>query len=307
MDIRYLNYILALAETGNMTRAAEKLYISQPTLSQFLTKQEHELGMPLFQRSGGVYTLTPAGALYAEYAEKVLSLTEDLDQNLQKLSNTSRIHVATSSSRSLQLFTSILVDFRKYFPNVELIMSDGSLYAMHSLINRGEIDIAFITAHSLEPYKGQIIELIKEEIVLAVPSSNPFCRSVSGQSSLNSSQFQELFTTTPFIRQHKGSCIRYLIDDFFSKQNFVPTIACNTNNAQSICDMVAGNVGVGFVPIGYKVPSPQITYFSLEPKMYRIHSILYSKELIMEEPHKYLLELAKEYAKIHWKHLPGWM
>ena len=75
MDIRYLKYILALAETGNMTRAAKSLYVSQPTLSQFLTKQETELGSPLFQRSNGTYTLTSAGILYAEYARKVLSLT----------------------------------------------------------------------------------------------------------------------------------------------------------------------------------------------------------------------------------------
>ena len=61
MDTRYLEYILTLAETGNMTRAASKLYISQPTLSQFLSKQEQELGTPLFLRIGGTYTSRPWG------------------------------------------------------------------------------------------------------------------------------------------------------------------------------------------------------------------------------------------------------
>ena len=61
MDTRYLEYILVLAETGNMTRAASKLFISQPTLSQFLAKQEQEIGTPLFLRTGGVYTPHPCG------------------------------------------------------------------------------------------------------------------------------------------------------------------------------------------------------------------------------------------------------
>ena len=113
MDNRYLQYILVLAETGNMTRAAEKLFVSQPTLSQFLTRQEQEIGMPLFQRNNGIFTLTPAGNLYAEYAKTVLQLTDKLECDLQNLSNTSRIYIGTSSSKAVQMLSSILVHFRE--------------------------------------------------------------------------------------------------------------------------------------------------------------------------------------------------
>lgn len=305
MDTRYLEYILALAETGNMTKAARKLYISQPTLSQFLSKQEHELGMPLFERSGGVYTLTPAGNLYAEYAAKVLALNDGLKSDLERISNTSRIRIGTSASRAMQMFTSILADFRRYYPKVELIMSDDNLLAMSSAVSRGEIDIAFVTANSLEQYKGQSMELKKEEVVLAAPSVHPFCQKSdkSRRRSLNSAQVLEAFSSNPFILQHKGACIRYLIDAFFDKVNFNPVVACSTNHAQSICDMVSSSIGVGFIPTGYAVDSPQITYFSLEPKMYRIHSILYRKDLIMGPPHRCLVDLAVQYVKDNWQSL----
>lgn len=305
MDKRYLEYILVLAETGNMTRAAQKLYISQPTLSQFLSKQETEIGAPLFQRSKGVYTLTPVGELYAEYARKVLSLTDILEKDIRRITNTGRIRIGTSSSRALQLLTSILVDFRRYYPRMELVLSDNNLHAIGNSISKGELDIAFAAAYSLDQFKGHCIELKQEEVVFAAPTAHPFCQNLESDAprALTSSKLIKHFGTTPFILQLKGSCIRHLIDGFFEKQDFNPIIACNTSHAQSIRDMVSNNLGVGFIAVGYAVPSPKITYFSLEPKLYRIHTIIYRKDLILEPPHKYLLELAQKQVKENWNNI----
>ena len=302
MDTRYLEYILVLAETGNMTRASEKLFISQPTLSQFLAKQEQEIGSPLFQRINGVYTLTPVGHLYAEYARKVLSLTNMLEKDVQRLSTTSRISIGTSTSRAIQMITSILIDFRKYYPRVEITLSNDNLQVMRNAINKGTVDIAFVTTDSLESHKAESLELKKEEVVFAVPSTHPYCQSLAPgkKHSLTNTQLIKNFGSTPFILQLKGSCIRYLVDAFWGK-DFTPLLACSTSHAQSIWDMVASNIGVGFIPTGYAPPSPQITYFSLEPKLYRTHAVLFRKDLITEAPHKYLVDLAVNYAKENWK------
>ena len=305
MDIRYLEYILTLAETGNMTKAANKLYISQPTLSQFLARQEQELGTPLFQRSRGVYTLTPVGRLYADYASKVLTLTDVLEKDIKRISKSSSLRIGTSSSRSLQMLTSILVDFRKNYPKVELILSNDNVRSMSNSVSKGEVDIAFVTAHSLEQYKEQSRELKKEEVVFATPSAHPYCQKLNDNThhTLTSSQLLDNFYNNPFVLQHKGSCIRYLVDEFFGTQDFNPIIACSTNLAQSICDMVSSNIGVGFIPTGYEISSPDITYFSLEPKLYRIHAILFRKNLILSPPLKYLKELAQKYVDTNWNNL----
>ncbi|MDO5416237.1 MAG: LysR family transcriptional regulator [Lachnospiraceae bacterium] len=307
MDTRYLEYILVLAETGNMTRASKKLYISQPTLSQFLSKQEQEIGAPLFQRTGGIYTLTPVGELYAEYARRVLSLTDILEKDIKRIATTSQIRIGTSASSALQMLSSILVDFRKYYPNVELLLSDGNLRSMGTAISKGDMDIAFLTANSMDQYKGQCIELKKEEVVLAAPAAHPFCQKTADGTAhvLTSQQLLSAFRNFPFILQHKGSCIRYLVDDFFDEEDFNPIVACSTNNARSICDMVSSNIGIGFIPASYASPCPQITYFTLEPKLFRIHVILYRKDLVLEPPHKYLIELASRYAEENWGFLPN--
>ena len=304
MDIRYLEYILALSETGNMTKAAKKLYISHPTLSQFLNKQEQELGTPLFERYNGIYSLTPGGSLYSEYAKKVISLTTNLEKDIKRVSNSSRIRIGTSASSAIQMLSYILADFRQYYPKVELVLSDDNLRSTSDFISKGEIDLAFVTANSMEQYRGQSIELKKEEVVFAAPSSHPYCQKTSGnrQPSLNSAQLLEHFCSSPFILQHKGSCIRYLIEDFFVDEKFNPTVACMTSHVQSICDMVSSNIGVGFIPVEYQLPHKMITCFSLEPKLYRIHSILYRKDLIMTPPHKCLIDLAKEYVTTNWNH-----
>lgn len=304
MDTRYLNYILVLAETGNMTRAAEKLFISQPTLSQFLAKQEHEIGMPLFRRHNGTFTLTSAGKLYADYAKNVLKLTDELEANLQNLSNVNKIRIGTSSARATQMVNSILVDFRKHYPQIELYVSDGSLAVNSRLIEQNQIDIAFITASSLEPWKNYSLELKREEIVLAVSkeraNSTLTVTDIGELPSLTSRQLIECFKDTPFVLQRKGSCIRTLIDEFLAKQDFSPSVACSTNNAQSIRDMAASNIGIGFIPACHARPDANICYISLKPKIYRTHAILYRSTLMMQPVYQHLTNLAIKYAKENW-------
>lgn len=298
MDIRHLKYILAISESGNISRASQKLYISQPTLSQFLTKMEHELGLPLFQRHKGVYSLTAVGRLYADYAKKVLALTENLELDVKRFSNTRRIRLGTSASRALQMLTAILVDFRSYYPDIELILSDNNHDAIQTAISNDELDLAFIATPYLNKSKKQNIELLREEIIFAAPSLHPYCQKITAdqQIKLTSQQLWKHFGQSPFILQHKGSCIRHLIEGFFEQENFSPTIACTTSHVQSICEMVAGNIGVAFIPRAYAVASPHIMYFGLEPPIHRIHAIIYSHNLILEAPHKFLIELAKNYT-----------
>lgn len=299
MDIRYLEYILTLAETGNMTRAAKKLYVSQPSLSQFLAKQEAELGTPLFTRSNGIYSLTPVGELYAEYARKVISLTNLLEKDIRRISTTTRYNIGTSSAVANKMLISLLADFRTYYPNVELTLSGSYLQPISSSILNGELDLAFVAAPSLEPYKEQSIELLKEEVLFAAPSTHPYCRRLPSENShvLSRKDFLENFSSTPLLLQQKGYCIRYLIDEFWGDSDFSPVVACNISHAQSICDMVASNIGVGFIPTIYAIDSPAITYFSLEPRMYRIHSIIYRKDLELTPPVRYLIQLAQNYVK----------
>ena len=97
MDTRHLTYILAIAQKKNMTKAAEELFVSQSSLSQYLTKLEQEIGTPLFFRTRGELTLTPAGALYVEAAKQVIRIKKQLYKDISGLDSRGHVTVGVTS------------------------------------------------------------------------------------------------------------------------------------------------------------------------------------------------------------------
>lgn len=295
METRFLQYILTLAETGNMTRAAKKLYVSQPTLSQFLSKQETELGTALFERKNGKYCLTQAGRLYADYARLVISLTDKLQRDISRLCNRHQLVVGTSTVSALRIIAAIYADFCKAYPQVELTIVDHHLRSVGDAIARGDIDVALVAVPSLDKYAGHCIELQREEILLVVPPQHPYVQSEQGaqRMPLSREMFDTYFKDTPLVLQLPGSCIRYLVDAFLNGRRHATV--CNTNSAQYICEMVCDNIGVGFVPAGYAAAFPHLAAFSLEPRMYRTHAILYGPDKEKEPPIQQLIHLIQQH------------
>lgn len=120
MDTRYLTYILAIARKKNMTKAAEELYVSQSSLSQYLTKLEQEIGTPLFFRTKGELTLTPAGKLYTEAAEKVIHIKTQLYKDISSLDNKGHITIGVTSQFGLRALTEIIPKFKAAYPDYRI-------------------------------------------------------------------------------------------------------------------------------------------------------------------------------------------
>ena len=93
MDTKYLKYVLTIARKKNMTKAAEELYVSQSSLSQYLSRLEQEIGVQLFIRAKGELLLTPAGELYVEAARKVIQIQKDLYHNIRGLNHKGHITI----------------------------------------------------------------------------------------------------------------------------------------------------------------------------------------------------------------------
>ena len=108
LDVKYLNYIIAIAKKRNMTKAAEELYVSQSSLSQYLTKLEQEVGTPLFYRAKGELTLTPAGELYVKAAEQVIHIQKDLYKEISGLDQKGHITVGVTSQFALSMLSAII-------------------------------------------------------------------------------------------------------------------------------------------------------------------------------------------------------
>ena len=131
MEFRQMKYILTLAETRNMTRAAEKLYISQPALSHYLKCVEDELGAQLFDRSTAPMSLTYAGRCYVERARAILLENEQLKRQMRDITRhmSGKLTIGTSRDRASYMMPRILPEFAALYPGIEIeiFTASGSL------------------------------------------------------------------------------------------------------------------------------------------------------------------------------------
>ncbi len=137
MDTKYLTYILAIAKRKNMTKAAEELFVSQSSLSQYLSKLERELGTPLFYRSKGRLSLTPAGELYVAAAKEVVRIKDELYRNIHSLGDIEdqgHITIGVTSQFGLQMLTQLIPPLKTRYPDVTIEISETNVPTLTTLL-----------------------------------------------------------------------------------------------------------------------------------------------------------------------------
>lgn len=144
MDIREIRYIIEIANTRNMTKAAANLFITQPALSKMLKKVELELGMPLFYREGNVMSPTEAGTLLVEHGTGISQIFDEMDSQLRDLKSMKRGRVILGVPPVIAAFDfpEIIMRFRKHFPNVAVEVHEYGARKLESMVLDGKMDIA---------------------------------------------------------------------------------------------------------------------------------------------------------------------
>jgi len=155
MDTKYISYILTIAKLKNMTKAAEELYVSQSSLSQYLSKLEQELGTPLFYRTKWELVPTPAGELYIEACHQVMNVKEQLYRQIKELDNSGNIAVGTTSQFGLKMMTEIIPKFKEQYPHFNITISKGNLNLVKKMLQEETVDAALVSDTVIPPaFKG---------------------------------------------------------------------------------------------------------------------------------------------------------
>lgn len=146
MEIRVLRYFLETAREGNMTRAAERLHISQPTMSKQLKDLEQELGAKLFIRSNYSIRLTEAGMLLRERAEDILSLVDKTEAEFKNLDTMDRgdIYVGAPESQSMALFAEIVCRLQQDYPRLRCNIYSGNMQDVCEKLDKGLLDFGIV-------------------------------------------------------------------------------------------------------------------------------------------------------------------
>ncbi len=174
MDFRELTYITAIARAGNISRAAEELYIAQPSLSHFLQQIEHQYGIPFFHRVRGRYLPTDAGMAYLAAAKEILDRKNALDIQLARLQDpdSGSLRVGFSPMRAATLLPLVLPAFRQKFSHVKLVLREAVADVLNEELGRGELDLCFFAMSKIDPtFQYQVLR--EEEILVALSPHHP--------------------------------------------------------------------------------------------------------------------------------------
>jgi DNA-binding transcriptional LysR family regulator len=189
MELRHLRYFIAVAEEGHVTRAADRLGIQQPPLSQLIKSIEQELDVQLFRRKPRGVELTDAGRAFLDNARAVLS---QLDHTFETARRTARgeqgqISVGYSSSTAFHpLVPRVMREFREAFPLVSVTLTEDFPDDLIERMRNDQLDVVFIGTSVANP-KGVVVDsLLTEAMVVALPSRHPLARRTSaGETALS--------------------------------------------------------------------------------------------------------------------------
>ena len=147
MDIRVLKYFLETARESSMTRAADKLCVSQPTMSKQLKDLENELGVKLFTRSNYSIKLTEAGMILKDRAEDIVNLVEKTISEFKNLDDfsTGDIYVGAAESDLIKYFAEAVKDLQKRFPKIRCNIYSGNKIDVCEKLDKGLLDFAIVT------------------------------------------------------------------------------------------------------------------------------------------------------------------
>lgn len=178
MDTRVIKYFLTVAQTNNITHAAQQLHITQPTLSRQIIDLEKELGVTLFDRKQRRMTLTTEGILFQQRASTILSLIDHTKEELQNTEKelTGVIKIGCVVSKVSKFVMQTVYKFQKQYPNVKFNIYDGNGDLLRQRLDAGLDDLA-VLIEPVEAAKYNFIVLpVREQWGLIVKSSDPLAK-----------------------------------------------------------------------------------------------------------------------------------
>lgn len=291
VEIRHLHYFMAVCEELHFTKAAEKLGISQPTLSQQIRVLEDELGMPLFDRIGKKIVATEAGSLLFSYATEMLTTLQNVKDAINDLQELQRgqISVGIMPSDLDYRITQLVIDFHQKFPKVKLKIL-ASIDIMRQVLEN-EVDIGIGT--NVEPDdRLVIIPLRREEYVLTVSQEHP----LANQTAITIAELKGL----PMVMYPEGFFGREIVEEAVKKHGFQLHSILETSSVTSIMNLVRANIGATVQPyhLIQQINDPTLCSIRIsDGAPSRSLSIIYRVDRYVSQATTAFIKQIKEYFK----------
>lgn len=244
MELRQLAYFVAVAEERNFTRAAQRIPIAQPAISQQIRRLEAELGERLFLRGRSGITLTPAGQALLPHARTTLQAAEGGRQAVAALSGllTGSLTVGLVHPLPDRRFPRLLGAFRRTHPRIQLTLVEDQTDALLAALAAGELGAALIGLgrYDRPPPDLESRLVAREPLVVAVHPTHP----LAGRGQLRLRALRE----EPMVTLTRASKLRSTLETACQAAGFAPRIVAETSDLGVMVELAAEQVGVAVLP-----------------------------------------------------------
>ena len=252
MNFLNLEYFLVVAEEQNITRAAQRLYISQQSLSNHIRRLEKDFDTKLFERTP-VMSLTYSGKKLARAAEQILAIKRQVTVEIDDINHHRRgnIRVGISHTRGRVLLPDILPGFKKAYPYVELSVVEGNTVELCDRISHGEIDL-MIDFAPIMVSDIITVPIMTERLFICIPKwiikeHFPGLSSDMIAAKMAAAAVDD-FISYPFLMMTPGNQVRIMLDKLFVKEGLTPRIALETENIETLLALCIKGMGITFYP-----------------------------------------------------------
>jgi DNA-binding transcriptional LysR family regulator len=241
VDLRQLEIIKAIAESGSFTAAGEKLHVSQSAISRQILLLEDELGEPVFHRIGRRIRITPAGESLLQLSHRVFRDMQDTTSAISDTRESLRgsIGLVGGMTVCLYVFPALLAEVRRLHPNLDMRVTVGSTQRSIALLRSGAGDLGLLTL-PIEASDLVSVPLLEEELLLVTYPSHP----LAARKRIVPADLDK----QPFVLFETGSITRRLVEEFFARERITPPIIMETENVEIIKAMVRSGLGISIIP-----------------------------------------------------------
>ena len=279
MNLNVLQYVIAVYEEKNITKAAQKLFIAQPTLSQSIRLLEEELGSYLFDRAKTPIETTEAGELFIQWAKQVLSSEQSLKNQMSIISEKAHrtLTIGISPNKTNQLLPEALKSFYALTSGCSVKLREDTSKELNFMLERDTVDL-LIGQPCSNTIQFESIPLTNERILLAAPESYRMTVSHNGDyPSINISELAD----KPFILQSGNEQFVDMLYNLYKRIGKTPTIVLECQSPQTAHTMVSYNIGMTFISEVRLMNSrlPNVCYYILDDiPLRRIVAVTYRKD-----------------------------
>ncbi len=246
MDIRELDYILAIASEGSISKAAQRLFMAQSSLSQFLSKIEAELNTVLFVRTANGVRPTYAGEIFIENAKEMDFMLKRVKNQILDIEflRAGKVELGISTFRGMYLLPKVLKEFKKLYPQIQVIIHEADSKILQQKITNGELDLALIAM----PEKSDDIPLeavMSDEVLLVASKDDDVMQKIDFFEGTKFINPADLINST-FLLSPLSTVLGGIARDLFKKEKLKPTVINDNLTAFFATSLARKGLGIAF-------------------------------------------------------------